>query len=45
VFHGVGMAARQTLDLLYYGLQTTVGATGLGARSLQTLVVVAHKPA
>jgi hypothetical protein len=39
------MVARQGLDLLYYGLQTTVGATGIGRRSLQTLVVVANKPA
>lgn len=45
VFHGPGMVARQGLDLLYYGLQTTVGATGIGRRSLQTLVVVADKPA
>jgi SAM-dependent methyltransferase len=45
VFHGPGMVARQALDLLYYGLQTTVGATGIGRRSLQTLVVVANKPA
>lgn len=45
VFHGPGMVARQGLDLLYYGLHTTVGATGIGRRSLQTLVVVASKPA
>jgi hypothetical protein len=45
VLRGASRAAKQALDLLCDGLHATVGTTGLGRRSLQTLVVVANKPA
>jgi SAM-dependent methyltransferase len=38
-----GQAARQALDLLYYGLQTTLGKIPAGERIPQTLIVIARK--
>jgi 2-polyprenyl-3-methyl-5-hydroxy-6-metoxy-1,4-benzoquinol methylase len=38
-----GQIARQALDLLYYGLQISVGRIPVGARIPQTLIVVARK--
>ena len=37
------MAARQALDLIYYGLHLTVGAMPVAADVPQTLIVVARK--
>jgi SAM-dependent methyltransferase len=38
-----GQIARQALDLLYYGLQLSVGRIPVGERVPQTLIVVARK--
>jgi hypothetical protein len=38
-----GQIARQALDLLYYGLQLSVGRIPVGERTPQTLIVVARK--
>jgi len=38
-----GQIARQALDLLYYGLQISIGRIPVGERIPQTLIVVARK--